>query len=98
MIFATVLLICHYMSLLVGFPESSGGRIGFPLSISFHHDTPCSLITRGMKIGPMVAAVQGHSLDMIFVIMVSDRSVPTPDKDVCPHYSLLCYPVQVEDL
>jgi len=32
--------------LLVGFPESSDGRIrGYPLATSFHHGSPCSYIT-----------------------------------------------------
>jgi hypothetical protein len=34
----------------------------FSLSISFHHSSPWSYIRWGMKLGPMVAAVQRRSL------------------------------------
>jgi hypothetical protein len=50
---------CYRMNLLVGLPESSGGRVrSFPLSTSsFHRGSPCSYITWGMNNKP----VGGHS-------------------------------------
>jgi hypothetical protein len=50
--------------LLVGLSESSGWRIrNFPLSISLHHGFPCLYISHwGWTIGPLVVAVQRHSL------------------------------------
>jgi hypothetical protein len=60
--FAHILLICYCRALLVGLPESSDGQLGnFLLSTSFHHYFPCSYITCGWKICPLVAAVQRHS-------------------------------------
>jgi hypothetical protein len=39
---------CYQITLPVGLPESSGGRItSFPLSISFQHGSPWSYITWG---------------------------------------------------
>jgi hypothetical protein len=51
---------CYRMTLLVGMPDSSGGRISFPLSISFHHGSPFSY---GRRIGLSVAAVSPHRHD-----------------------------------
>jgi hypothetical protein len=48
-----LLLFCH-MTLLVGFPESSGKRLrNFPLPISFHHGSPYSYISWGMNSRPV---------------------------------------------
>jgi hypothetical protein len=48
--------------LLVSLPESSGGRVrNFPLSISFHHGSPCSPPWK-WTIRPLVAAVLRRSL------------------------------------
>jgi hypothetical protein len=40
---------CANRWLLVQLPESSVGQISFSLSISFHHGSACSYITRGMN-------------------------------------------------
>jgi hypothetical protein len=34
----------------------------FPLPISFHHGSPCSYISRGWTLGPLVVAVQRRGL------------------------------------
>jgi hypothetical protein len=45
--FAKFLLICYYTSLLVGLPESCGGKIrSFPLPMSFHHDSLVAAVQR----------------------------------------------------
>jgi hypothetical protein len=46
---------CYHMTLLVGLPESSGGRVRrFPLStLSFQHGPQCSCITWGMNNRPL---------------------------------------------
>jgi hypothetical protein len=48
--FAKMFLICYYMTLLVGFPESSGGRLRRSPSISFHRGFPCSYVTWGWTV------------------------------------------------
>jgi hypothetical protein len=49
--------------LIVGIPKSSSGRIRSPpLSISFRHGFPWSCVSWGWTTGPLVAAVQRHSL------------------------------------
>jgi hypothetical protein len=50
---------CYQVTVLVGLPESYGGRIrSFSLSTSFHRSLSWSYIT----IGPLVAAGQRRSL------------------------------------
>jgi hypothetical protein len=60
------------MTLLVGLRDKSGGQIGsFPLSISFHHGSPCSFITCAMNImsvGGCSSVTYSHPIDMIIII------------------------------
>jgi hypothetical protein len=60
------------MSLLLGLPESSSGRIRtFPLYISFHHGSPCSCITWGINnrsVGGCSSETWSHPIDMIVII------------------------------
>jgi hypothetical protein len=56
------------MTLLVGLPESFSGQIGFSLSISFHHDYPCSYITWGMNsrtVGGRSSKMESHHINMM---------------------------------
>jgi len=60
------------MSLLVGLPESSGGRVrSFPSRHHHNHGSPRSHITRGWTIGPLVAAVLRHKSNPIVIISQS---------------------------
>jgi hypothetical protein len=51
--FAKFLQTCYCLTLLVELPENSGGRIRFPLLISYYQGSPFSCITWGMKNRPV---------------------------------------------
>jgi hypothetical protein len=61
------------MTLLVGLPESSGGRITFPQSTSsFHHDSPFPYIIWEMNSRPVCgrSSETFHTIDMIIIVVV----------------------------
>jgi hypothetical protein len=65
------------MTLLVGYPESSGELISLSLSILFHHGSPCSSVTWGFTTGPLVAAVLRRRL-------TPSSSPPSPYRNQTP--------------
>jgi hypothetical protein len=64
----------YQMTLLVGLPESSGGRVrSFPLSTSFHHSFPWSYTTWGKNkrpVGDRSSETQSHPIDMKMIIII----------------------------
>jgi hypothetical protein len=66
---------CSQMTLLVEFPESSGGRVRSFSQRHHHYGSLCSYITRGMNnrsVGGSGSEIQSHTIDMI------NESIITP--------------------
>jgi hypothetical protein len=76
-------------TLLVGLPESSGGRIrSFPVSISFHQGSPCFCITWGMYNKPdggYSSETYFHHIDMIIIFIkkeeMTDESIEVHNEE-----------------
>jgi hypothetical protein len=72
--FTKYLLIYYSMTLLAGLPESSGKRTrSFPLSISFHHGSPCLSITWGTNnehVGARSLETKSFPIKLIVIIII----------------------------